>query len=147
MKKSEFKKIIKPIVMECIRESLIEGGILSGVISEVVRGMAPAPRIAPAPAPVDPLTKRMKTNAFSKEQSAKLQEQKKKLMGAIGASAYNGVNLFEGTSPGHAQGSPSSQAQPLSGQDPGDAGVDIGDLFGSVGKHWNAHMTEVKDGK
>ncbi len=148
MKKSEFKKLIKPVVAECIQESLLEGGFLSGLISEVVRGVA-APQPAATPAvQKDPIVERMKTNAFSSEQSNKLREHKKRLMGAIGASAYNGVDLFEGTTPAPAQASPQQQAQPMSGQAPDDSGVDISNLFGTVGNHWNAHMNEVKkDGK
>ena len=88
---------------------------------------------------------RMKANAFSKEQSGKLKQHKKKLMAAIGGSAYNGVNLFEGTTPAPAQAAPSTQASPMSGQAPNDPGVDISNLFGAVGRNWNAHMNEMKE--
>ena len=37
MKKSEFKKILRPIVNECIKESLMEDGLISGIIAEVVK--------------------------------------------------------------------------------------------------------------
>ena len=72
MKKSELKKLLKPIVQECIKESLLEDGLISGIISEVVKGMNHRPlveaRVQPEPVPqVDPVTERMKTNAFSKE--------------------------------------------------------------------------------
>jgi len=87
----------------------------------------------------------MKANAFSSEQTSKLREHKTKLMSAIGGSAYNGVDLFEGTTPAPAQGSPQQQASPMSGQSPGDPGVDISSLLGSVGGHWNAHMNEMKE--
>jgi hypothetical protein len=33
----------------------------------------------------------------------------------------------------------------MAGVAPGDAGVDISGLFGSVGKNWNAHMDNVKE--
>jgi hypothetical protein len=148
MKKSEFKKILKPIVRECIQESLMEDGLISSIISEVVRGMAPAPR-APivAGAPTEPDDQRLKQRAFSQQQTKKLQEHKSKLMAAVGGGAYNGVDLFEGTTPAPAQASPEQQAGPLSGHPPGDAGVDITNIFGSVGRSWNAHMTEVKKRK
>ena len=147
MKKSEFKKLIKPIVQECIKESLLEDGLISGIIAEVVKGMSSQTIVeAKAPEPkVDPVKERMKANAFSKEQSGKLREHKRKLMSAIGGDAYNGVNLFEGTTPAPAQGSPTAQASPMSGQAPADPGVDISNLFGSVGKNWNAHMNEIKE--
>ena len=147
MKKSEFKKLIKPIVKECIKESLLENGLISGVIAEVAKGMSQATIVeAPKPQPKeDPVLQRMKANAFSAEQPSKLQEHKSKLMSAIGGSAYNGVDLFEGTTAAPAQGSPQQQASPLSGQPATDPGVDITNLFGSVGNHWNAHMNEMKE--
>lgn len=146
MKKSEFKKLIKPIVQECITESLLEGGLLSGIISEVARGMNATPTVTAAPPPVDPMKERMRRNAFNEEQSTKLQENKKKLMAAIGSDAYNGVDLFEGTTPAPAQQTPTQQSSPMSGQSPSDPGVDISSLFGAVGRNWNAHMS-AKDRK
>lgn len=149
MKKSEFKKLIKPIVQECIKESLLEDGLISGIIAEVVKGMAPTTIVeAQAPAPArDPVVERMKANAFSHDQSSKIKESKKKLMSAIGGDAYNGVNLFEGTSPAPGATTPQQQASPLSGHAAADPGVDIGNLFGAVGNNWNAHMSELKEGK
>tara|TARA_R100000995_G_scaffold71830_1_gene40508 strand:+ start:184 stop:621 length:438 start_codon:yes stop_codon:yes gene_type:complete len=141
MKKSEFKKIIKPIVSECIKESLMEDGLISGIIAEVVKGMSPA---APASVPIpekDPVLERMNRNAFSTAQTSRLREQKNKLMESIGSEAYNGVNLFEGTAP-LTEASP--HGSPLSGQGASDPGVDIGNLFGAVGNHWGAHMNDVK---
>lgn len=150
MKKSEFKALIKPIVTECIRESLTEGGFISGIITEVAKGMAAAPALerSPAPAPTpDPELSRMTRNAFSKDQSSKLQENRTKLMSAIGKESYNGVNLFEGTTPAPAQQTNSQMANPMSGQSPDDAGVDINNLFGAVGSTWTAHMNEMKERK
>jgi hypothetical protein len=131
MKKSEFKKLIKPIVQECIKESLLEDGLISGIIAEVVKGMSSQTIVeTKTPQPkVDP----------------KLKEHKRKLMAAIGGSAYNGVDLFEGTTPAPAQAAPSTQTSPMSGQAPNDPGVDIAKLFGAVGRNWNAHMNEMKE--
>ena len=147
MKRSEFKKLIKPIVQECIKESLLEDGLITGIIAEVVKGMSSQTIVeTKKPQPkVDPVMERMKANAFNKEQSGKLKEHKKKLMAAIGGSAYNGVDLFEGTTPVPAQAAPSTQASPVSGQAPSDPGVDISNLFGAVGRNWNAHMNEMKE--
>lgn len=148
MKKSELKKILKPLVKECIKESLMEDGLISGIIAEVAKGMrTPEPLIETAPPTADPIKERMRRNAFTSEQSKKLKEHKSKLMAAIGNSNFNGADLFEGTSPAPNQSSPAAQARPLSGQAPGDQGVDISDLFGSVGHNWNAHMNEIKEGK
>ena len=145
MKRSELKKILKPIINECIKESLLEDGLISGIIAEVVRGVnSPQPIVETIAPKTDPIKERMRRNAFTQEQSGKLKEHKSKLMSAIGRQAYNGVNLFEGTTPAPGQSSPTQQASPLSGQGPTDAGVDISSLFGSVGSHWNAHMNETK---
>ena len=119
---------------------------MSGIISEVARGMNAAPTVTAAPPPVDPMKERMRRNAFTEEQSTKLQESKKKLMAAIGGDAYNGVDLFEGTTPAPSQQTPTQQASPMSGQSPSDPGVDISSLFGAVGRNWNAHMS-AKDRK
>ena len=97
-----------------------------------------------APA-VDPDRERILKNAFSKQQTKSLHEHKKKLMDAIGGGAYNGVDLFEGTTPAPPQQTASQQATPMSGQAPNDPGVDISSLFGSVGTNWGAHMTKVKE--
>ena len=149
MKRSEFKNKIKPIIEECIKEILFEEGILSGIIAEVVRGMGTTqPIVEAAPPPrTDPIKERMKRNAFTSEQSKQLKEHKNKLMAAIGDASYNGIDLFEGTTPAPNQASLTEQAGPLSGQAPGDQGVDITSLFSSVGNNWNAHMNEIKEGK
>ena len=148
MKKSELKMILKPIVSECIKESLMEDGLISGIIAEVVRGMS-----SPTTAPIveatrrDPELERMKRNAFNQDQSAKMQQHRSALMGAIGGDAYNGVNLFEGTTPVASEASPRQQATPMSGQSPEDPGVDISAIFGAVGRNWDAHMNDVKASK
>ena len=145
MKKSEFKKLIKPIVAECIQESLVEGGFLSGLISEVAKGMSPTALPQPkALKKADPVLERMHRNALVEKGSKKLQEQRQTLMESIGDSSFNGVNLFEGTTPMSSEASPREMATPLAGQSPDDSGVDISSLFGSVGPHWNAHMNELK---
>tara|TARA_Y100000310_G_scaffold212398_1_gene213242 strand:- start:1521 stop:1970 length:450 start_codon:yes stop_codon:yes gene_type:complete len=149
MKRSELKKILKPLVKECVKESILEDGVLSGIISEVVRSMPVIPdaRLVPLQPKIDPVKERMVSNAFDKKQTSKLQEHKKKLMAAIGDEAYNGINLFEGTTPVSPQASPRQQAGPLSGQAPNDAGVDISGLFGAAGRNWGVHMSNVKEGK
>ena len=39
MKKSELKRILKPLVKECIKDVLLEEGLLSNIVSEVTRGL------------------------------------------------------------------------------------------------------------
>ena len=49
MRKSDLKKLIKPIVKECIQESLLEDGVLSKVISEVAVGLSSTETITEQP--------------------------------------------------------------------------------------------------
>tara|TARA_R110000824_G_scaffold108216_2_gene254987 strand:- start:704 stop:1150 length:447 start_codon:yes stop_codon:yes gene_type:complete len=148
MKRSELKKILKPLVHECIKESLLEDGLISGIISEVAKGLVAPQTIVEAASPApDPIKSRMQRNAFNKDQTNKLHEHKKKLRAAIGGGSYNGVDLFEGTTPAPGQAAVQQQGNPLADHAPNDAGVDITNLFGSVGRSWSAHMNEVKEGK
>ena len=57
-------------------------------------------------------------------------------MEAISKDAYNGVDLFEGTTPAPAQQSTSAGSVDLGS--PGDAGVDISSLMGGASKIWDA---------
>tara|TARA_Y100000310_G_scaffold338935_2_gene430035 strand:- start:794 stop:1228 length:435 start_codon:yes stop_codon:yes gene_type:complete len=138
MKKSDLKKIIKPMVAECIKESLLEDGILSTVINEVVKGMSAQLVIessqhahaAPQQDPVhnEDLAKNREIG------TQKLDETKRKMLTAIGQGAYNGVNIFEGTTPAPRGAPPGGQATsngPLKDTDPNDPGVDISGLLNS----------------
>ena len=147
MKKSELKSLLKPLIKECVKETILDDGLLSGIISEVARGLGQVQieQPMPLPAKTDSMVERMQRNAFSSEQSTKLQEHKNKLMAAVGGE-YNGVDLFEGTTPAPAQESSTQVASSMSGQGTS-PGVDITSLFGSVGKNWNAHMGNLKEGK
>ena len=131
MKKSDLKELIKPLVKECIHEVLLEEGLLSNVVSEVAKGLQTAPVIrehAETPPPRQAPAKR----DYNKN--------KKKLMDAIGADAYNGVNLFEGTEPTRdAGGAPSAAtAGAIDLGDSRDAGVDISTIMGGASRMWEA---------
>ena len=128
MKKSELKKLIKPLVKECINEVLLEEGLLSNVVSEVAKGMQGQTIVseaAPAPRPV----------VENKQKKQAAMAQRKRLMDAIGNDAYNGVDLFEGTTPMTAQSEPKAGAVDLG--DPSDSGVDISNLIGGATKMWD----------
>ena len=118
MKTNELKKVLKPLIKQCIKEVIFEEGVLSGIISEVVKGVDAAPVIREQ----KQVSKPKPTNGVAKK---KLQEQRKKMMEAIGRDAYNGVNVFEGTEPARE----GNQQSPLANISPGDAGVDISQLF------------------
>ena len=126
MKKSELKKVIKPLVKECIQEVLIEEGLLSNVVSEVVKGITDTTLVEQRkPVPQQIVREPKNTN---------LKQQRQKLMGAINKDAYNGVDLFEGTTPAPAQREQSAGAVDLG--DPNDAGVDISSIMGASSKIW-----------
>ena len=126
MKKSDLKKLIKPLVKECIHEVLLEEGLLSNVVSEVAKGLNTAPVIteqveqAPAPKP--------RKRDYSAD--------RRKLMDAIGNDAYNGVNLFEGTTPAPAQQEQTAGSVDMG--DPNEAGVDIGSKLRHSSKIWQS---------
>jgi hypothetical protein len=140
MRKSDLKKLIKPIVKECIQESLLEDGVISKVITEVTLGLS---SIAPIVEQEEqPVAKQPPQKTFSQEREsqalAQLKEQRQKMLDAIGKDSMNGVNIFEGTEPISSGGDISSKgpASALSGVDPRDAGVDISDLAGVYGDTW-----------
>tara|TARA_Y100000593_G_C4161582_1_gene262308 strand:- start:16 stop:450 length:435 start_codon:yes stop_codon:yes gene_type:complete len=136
MKRSDLKKLIKPIVKECIHESLFEDGVLSKVISEVMRGVG-TQQIVETRAPVAASVTTPPTNGkLAQKERQKLLETKRQMLDAIGNEAYNGVNIFEGTKPMRRGGSPGQNDAgrgPLSDMDPSDPGVDISSLIGSSG--------------
>jgi len=142
MKKSELKKVLKPIVKECIQEALLEEGLLSNVIAEVVKGLG---------ATQQPIVEQKQNNDEIKKlqleekqkRTQKINETRKSMLDVIGNSAYNGVDLFEGTTPTPSQ-NPQSQG-PLDGVDPRDSGVDISSFMGKSSMIWQ--KMAGKDGK
>ena len=101
------------------------------MITEVVKGTSDSQQI------ID--TKAQKPKQDFARQEKKLQEakeRKRKLLDSIGRDAYNGVNLFEGTTPTPAPSSGQGQG-PLDGVAPSDPGVDISNIFsGHSAKIW-----------
>jgi hypothetical protein len=133
MKRSELKKLIKPIVKECIQESLLEDGVLSKVISEVMKGVTTQAPMVETKAPVVPTRNRKEV---AKAEREKLMETRRRMLDAIGSQAYNGVDLFEGTAPlkrGGQPGASEGPTSPLAGVEPSDPGVDISSLMGNAG--------------
>jgi hypothetical protein len=73
-----------------------------------------------------------------------LRQKKKKLLDAIGKDAYNGVNIFEGTTPTAAAPSQGQTQGPLHGVSPNDPGVDISSLFGEKALVMSRRLMENK---
>ena len=128
MNKAQLKKILRPLIKECIKEVIFEDGALSTIISEVVKGTSNQGVVYETK---QPTVSKINTDA-SERKRRQLKEQKKKMLDAIGRDAYNGVDLFEGTTPAAAprgQGGHGSKA--LEGVAPNDPGVDISSFASS----------------
>ena len=144
MKKSDLKRILKPIVKECINEALVEQGLLSNIISEVVRGLQPIHRQSSVPAPNNDkisfqqqqLEEERQELEYQKQQQ--LKEQKRKLLDAAGF----GTDVFAGTDPitggitTENKEQSNRQAGALSGIAPNDPGVDIAGIMALGGRNW-----------
>ncbi len=132
MKRDQLKKALKPVIVECVKEALYEEGVLSSIISEVVRGLgagvitesAPVAQPKPQPEPV-------------RESRVDHRETRRKLLEAVSADAYGGVDLFEGVTPAPAPAAPTT-GDPLGDADPRDPGIDISGIMAVGGKKWKA---------
>jgi len=141
MNKADLKKLIKPLVKECVNEMLIEEGLLSNVVSEVAKGLQG--NILTEAKPAAKRERKDKTNDFqmkrtNAEISKKIEGHRKKMMEAVGGDAYNGVNLFEGTTPMNSQASSDAQAGSVDLGDASSSGVDISSLVGTASEIWKA---------
>jgi hypothetical protein len=124
MNKSELKKILRPLIKECVKEVIFEEGTLSTIISEVLKGTSGKQVVR------ETKKSRLETNEEANSRLQKrqnmLQENRKKMLDAIGKDAYNGVDLFEGTTPTQGQRNTSmGGSKALEGVSPSDPGVDI----------------------
>ena len=127
MNKTELKKILKPLIKQCIKEVIFEEGTLSNIVSEVARGLGSTSVITEVRSP-----KKQKMSLESESDAKARLQRKKQMLDAIGRESYNGVDLFEGTTPAPA---PTQQGHgALSGVDPRDPGVDITALPSSAWK-------------
>ena len=144
MKKSEFKEMIK----ESVKEVLIDEGVLKSVISEVVKAVKEAQPLQQASQPTQSFVEQASKEAASKKQQ-KLAETKKRMLEAMGQTAYGGVDIFEGTTSIKKAGSPGASTSPssaLEGVDPSDAGVDISSLLGGANA-WKQLIKQVNNEK
>ena len=132
MNKAELKKILKPLIKECIKDVIFEDGTLSSIVSEVVQGMGQQTIVETK----QKFPTKQKPQYETDEQArARLDAKRKKMMEAIGGEAYNGVNLFEGTTPAPAENQQGQGA--LSGVDPNDPGIDISSFMGKSSAIWS----------
>ena len=125
MKRSQLKKMLKPLIQECIKEALYEEGLLKNIVSQVVEGYSQgAQPIMEVQRPREPSTQEINESKQIKNQ---LSETKQKMLKAIGQSSYAGVNVFEGTTP--MRSVEPSAGNIMEGVEPRDPGVDISKFF------------------
>lgn len=146
MKKSELKKILKPLIQECIKESLKDSDFLNTIVSEVlqvagskallgegVRLSTPQPQAQPQAA----FTNDLYTES-AKKQKQELDKMKQELMESS-KKQFGGVNVFEGVEPLSSKGSSSPSTQTshaINSYAPEDAGIDISGLFNQNARVW-----------
>jgi hypothetical protein len=129
MKKNELKNMLKPLIKECVKEVIFEEGALSTIISEVMKGTSGTQRIVETEQPKQDFAKQERMM-----QEAKMR--RRQLLDSIGKDAYNGVDLFEGTTAAPAPRTNQGQG-PLDSVAPNDPGVDISGIFsGHSAKIW-----------
>ena len=140
MNKGELKKVLKPLIKECIKEVMFEDGTLSSIIAEVMRGTGVV-QTQPIVENKQPIRQQPRLET-DEEAKARMDAKRKKLMSSMAKGAYNGVNLFEGTT---AAPSPSgTQGQgALSDVAPNDPGIDITALMNKTSAIWHK-MNEKK---
>ncbi len=136
MNKRDLKKVIKPLVKECIHEVLLEEGLLSNIVSEVATGMQGNLVVEAQKNTPKPLFNENTDEQIINKRVSQLKEQKKRMLDAIGKDAFNGVDLFENTTPAPAQTDASAGSVDLG--NPSDAGVDITSMMGGASKIWKA---------
>jgi len=135
MKRSEFKKILKPLIKECIKEVIFEEGVLSTLVSEAVVGVSQSQQLSERRTKQTPPIRENKTV----QKRANINTAKKKLLDAIGKDSYNGVNIFENTTPLSNVGTPGRTSQgPLADVEAGDPGIDLSQIPGA--QNWSLLM-------
>jgi predicted transcriptional regulator len=143
MKQAELKKVLKPLIKQCIKEVIFEEGVLSGIITEVAHGLGASTLTESKQVNTrqeTQETQRAKEQAYAeaeKQRKQQISSTKTKMLDAIGKDSYNGVNLFEGTRPLNGGSNKTPGSTPLSDVDPGDEGVDISNIFGSMTQNWS----------
>ena len=128
MNKKQLKEVLKPLIKQCIKEVIFEEGVLSSIISECVAGVSGQPIVEKKVKKKKPVDNRQDINE-------QLERTKKKMLKAIASDSYNGVNVFEGTTPAPNPSTPG--ANPLSSYAPDDSGVDISGILNIAGRNWS----------
>jgi hypothetical protein len=119
MNKQKLTEVLKPIIKECISEMLLEEGLLTKVVQQISEGID-------KPQPAKEKKELSEQKSLPKVERKKMKEVREKMLESMGSDKFNGVNVFEGTTPTPAAKSPQASAgNALSDVDPKDKGVDI----------------------
>ena len=135
MKKNELKQALKPLIKECIKECIFEEGVLSGIITEVLAGMQTQRVVTEGitvKSETDGAERQQKIRALEEKAEAERQERIRKLNESTKVS---GVNVFEGIVKSSLPPDTVGQG-PLSGQNPGDPGVNIDGILNLASGKW-----------
>ena len=132
MKKTELKKVLKPLIKEAVREVILEEGMLSNIVTEVARGLSSQRLVAegmtitrPAEPPQQDL----------EEKARRAEAQRQEKIRRLNESSKFG-DVFRGT-----KEIVTEQGQgALSGVSPGDKGVDISGIEALASGKWKALM-------
>jgi len=142
MKKTELKKVLKPLVAQCVKEILLEEGLLSNIVSEVAKGLSPL--LIENKNTFE--TRNNKPNETHKhleleraeveeERRMLMKEHRRKILDATGL----GREIFEDVEPLSSVGTTEETTAngALAGISPEDPGVDISGIMALGGHKWN----------
>ena len=135
MKKNELKQVLKPLIKECIKECIFEEGVLSGIITEVVSGLENQ-RIV-----TEGVTIKTKNEEVERQERIKILEEKaeadrqERIKKLNESAKVGGVNVFEGIDESSLPVEKTGNG-PLSGQSPGDPGVNIDGIVNLANGKW-----------
>ena len=138
MKTEQLKKVLKPLIKQCVKEVIFEDGTLSTIISEVMKGTSGHTLVVSESNTKSEQFSSQSHAEMAEQKRKQLLEQKRKMLDAIGKDAYNGVDLFEGTTPTtQSRENPMTPqgSRPLDGTAPNDPGVDLSG-FGMKSQIW-----------
>ena len=135
MKKSELKKVLKPLIKECNKEVIFEEGALSGIITEVAKGLGNVNVVAPStPQPIAESQNnfnKLRESSAVQEAKKRLEETKRDLQGSIGLQGvFENTKPLKETSKGTSEG---AKYGSLRDSDPRDAGVNIDGILNLTG--------------
>jgi phage antirepressor YoqD-like protein len=142
MKKTELKKVLKPLVAQCVREVLLEEGLLSNIVSEVATGLSPLlvenKNIYEVRNNKPSETQKhleLERAEVEEERRRLMKEHRRKILDATGL----GKEIFEGVEPLNKGGSINETVPngALAGVSPEDPGVDISGIMALGAHKWN----------